>query len=122
MGAKGHGRTLTCLDPRSGPVAALAYHLDGDKTAPLLVTAIAVLETGDTGTDETSRSVAGILLVYLADAAVERGLPPRLGFAPPPGERALATRLGFQPAGTPSAYAGAGTRYLEWRPPKPLRR
>lgn len=121
-GAKGHGRTLTCVDPRSGPVAALAYHLDGDSTAPLLVTAIAVLDTGNTGADETSRSLAGVLLVYLADAAVERNLPPRLGFAPPADERRLATRLGFRPAGAPTAYAAAGSRYLEWRPPKPLRR
>ncbi|HEX8101257.1 MAG TPA: hypothetical protein VF533_01460 [Solirubrobacteraceae bacterium] len=121
VGAKGHGRTITCVDPRSGPIAALAFHLDIDKGAPLLVSAIAVLETGDLDIGETSRSLAGVLLCYLADAALERGLPDRLGFAPAPDDRELALRLGFRPAGTPAAYADAGDRYLEWRPPRALR-
>ena len=119
VGAWGHGRTLTCLDPRTGPVAALAYHLEDD--APLLVMALAVLETGDHGAEETSRSLAGVLLCYLARAGLERELPPRLGFAPSKNERALAQRLGFYSTAPPAAYADAGRRYMEWTAPRPLK-
>jgi hypothetical protein len=117
-GAQGHGRTLTCL-LAGEPVAALSYHLqDG---AILLVTAIAVLED-DAHSEETelSRVLAGVLLCYLAIAAEKRGLPPRLGFAPPPAETALADRLGFRSTAPPSAYRAAAGRYMQWSPPRKL--
>jgi len=118
VGAKGHGRTLTCLDPVSEPIAALAYHRIDN--APLLVTAIAVLDHGaaDPATVSLSRAMAGVLLCYLAAAAVVGGMPPRLGFAP--SDRTLADELGFQPASPPQVFAAAGPRYLEWRPPREL--
>jgi hypothetical protein len=115
-GAQGHGRTLTCL-LAGEPVAALSYHLEDG--AILLVTAIAVLE-GDAHPEETelSRALAGVLLCYLAIAAEQRGLPSRLGFAPPAAETALADRLGFRSTAPPSAYRAAGDRYMQWRPPR----
>jgi len=119
VGAKGHGRTLTCHDGRTGPIAALSYHLEDG--APLLVTAIAIFEAGDHDARETSCSLAAVLLCYLARAGVERNLPPRLGFAPKPGDSALAQRLGFRPAAPPAAYAPAGARYMEWTAPRPLK-
>jgi hypothetical protein len=117
-GARGHGRTLTCL-LAGEPVAAPSYHLDD--SAILLVTAIAVLE-GDTHPEEAelSRALAGVLLCYLAIAAEKRGLPPRLGFAPPSTEPALADRLGFRSTAPPSAYRAAGDRYMQWSPPRVL--
>lgn len=117
-GARGHGRTLTCLLVGE-PVAALSYHLEG--SAILLVTAIAVLEgDADPAEAELSRALAGVLLCYLAIAAEKRGLPPRLGFAPPSAETSLADRLGFRATAPPSAYRAAGDRYMQWRPPRVL--
>jgi hypothetical protein len=99
-GARGHGRTLTCVFAGE-PVAALSYHLaDG---AVLLVTAIAVLEDNAHSKEaELSRVLAGVLLCYLALAAEKRGLPPRLGFAPASAATALADRLGFRSAEPPN--------------------
>lgn len=117
-GAKGHGRTLTCLGSEKEPIAALAYHrADG---APLLVTAIAVLdpEAADARSAALSRTMAGVLLCYLAAAALAGGLPSRVGFAP--NDRTLADELGFRPASPPNAFAAAGGRYLEWRPSRQL--
>ena len=119
VGAKGHGRTLTCHDGKTGPIAALSYHLEDG--APLLVTAIAILEAGDHEARETSCALTAVLLGYLARAGLERNLPPRLGFAPKPGDHALAQRLGFRPASPPAAYAPAGARYMEWTAPWPLK-
>lgn len=118
VGAKAHGRTLTCLDATSEPIAALAYHRADD--APLLVTAIAVVapEAGDAVTVALTRAMAGVLLCYLAAAAHAAQLPPRLGFAPT--DRALANELGFKAASPPSAFAAAGARYLERQPPRQL--
>ncbi len=62
--------------------------------------------------------MAGILLCYLAAAAQACGLPPRLGFAP--SDRVLADELGFRSTNPPVAFAAAGGRYLEWRPPRRL--
>jgi hypothetical protein len=117
-GARGHGRTLTCLDSANEPIAALAYHRDDD--APLLVTAIAVLnpEAADASTVALSRAMAGVLLCYLAAAGLVAGLPSRVGFAP--NDRALADELGFRAASPPPAFAAAGARYVEWRPPREL--
>ena len=118
VGAQGHGRTLTCV-LAGEPVAALSYHLEND--AVLLVTAIAVLDD-DAHSKETefSRVLAGVLLCYLAIAAKKRGLPSRLGFAPPSTETAVADRLGFRSASPPSAYRAAGARYMQWHPPRKL--
>ena len=118
VGAQGHGRTLTCL-LAGEPVAALTYHLEDG--AVLLVTTIAVLED-DAHSKETklSRVLAGVLLCYLAIAAEKRGLPSRLGFAPPSTETALADRLSFRSAAPPSAYRAAGARYMQWNPPRKL--
>jgi hypothetical protein len=120
-GAKGHGRTLTCLDlSAKEPIAAVSFHRQDD--APLLVTAIAVLtpEERDTASAALSPAMAGVLLCYLAAAAVSDGLTPRLGFAP--SDRVLADRLDFRPAHPPPAYAAAGGRYLEWQPARSLDR
>jgi hypothetical protein len=115
-GAQGHGRTLTCL-LAGEPVAALSYHLEDG--AILLVTAIAVLEDDARSEEaELSRVLAGVLLCCLAVAAEKRGLPPRLGFAPPSAETALARRLGFRSTAPPSAYRAAGSRYMQWTPPR----
>jgi hypothetical protein len=118
VGAQGHGRTLTCI-LTGEPVAALSYHLEDG--AILLVTTIAVLED-DAHPEEAqlSRALAGMLLCYLAIAAEKRGLPSRLGFAPPSAETALADRLGFRSAAPPSAYRAAGARYMQWNPPRKL--
>jgi hypothetical protein len=117
-GAQGHGRTLTCL-LADEPIAALSYHLEDG--AVLLVTAIAVLDKdADPEEAELSRVLAGVLLCYLAIAAEKRGLPPRLGFAPPPAETALADRLGFRSAAPPRAYRASGARYMQWSPPRVL--
>jgi hypothetical protein len=117
-GAKGHGRTLTCLAVGGEPIAALAYHREDH--APLLVTAMAVLsaDAADPATAALSRAMTGALLCYLAAAAHAGGLPLRLGFAPT--DRVLASELGFQPASPPGAFAAAGSRYLEWQPPRQL--
>lgn len=119
-GARGHGRTLTCLLVGE-PVAALSYHLEDD--AILLVTVIAVLEDNAPSAEaELSRVLAGVLLCYLSIAAEKRGLPPRLGFAPPLAETALAQRLGFGSTAPPRAYRAAGDRYMQWTPPRQLAR
>lgn len=116
-GAKGHGRTLTCLSDRGEPLAAISYHLPRGTDTPLLVTVIAVLD------DRTARNhsiaCAGILLCYLAHAAEHQhnDRPARLGMAPPPTSKAFATKLGFAPAGAPSEYATQRVRYMEWRAP-----
>lgn len=117
-GAKGHGRSLTCLDANSEPIAALAYHRTDD--APLLVTAIAVLssEQNHAAVVALSRAMAGVLLCYLVAAAEAAGLPLRLGCAP--SDTALADELGFRVVSPPSAFAAAGARYLEWEPPRQL--
>jgi hypothetical protein len=116
-GAKGHGRTLVCLDRDRQPIAALSYHLDAAEV--LLVTAIAVLEEPSTPRErEMSIALAGVLLCYLSRAAEERKLPARLGFAPKPEGRALAMRLGFTSARPPAAYADAGKSYMIWTPPR----
>lgn len=120
VGAKGHGRTLTCLDAGGEPVAAIAYHLDPDRDAPLLVTVIAVVDIGTAAEQEFSRAMASVLLCYLARAARERGLPARLGFAPSQDGAALAARLAFRPTAPPPAYRDAGARYHEWTPPAPI--
>lgn len=120
VGAKGHGRTLTCLSSSGEPLAAVAYHLDEDADAPLLVTAIAVIDVGIANEQEFSRAMAAVLLCYLARAGAERGLPARLGFAPGRNGQALAARLGFKPARAPSPYRDAATRYQEWTPPYPI--
>lgn len=116
--AKGHGRTVTCLDRGEEPIAALAYHREDH--APLLVTAIAVLrpEAADAATVALSRAMAAILLCYLAAAAEVAGLPHRIGFAP--SDAALASELGFRPAAPPSPFAASAGRYLEWQPPREL--
>lgn len=120
IGAKGHGRTLTCLDRHGQPLAALSYHLHDEATV-LLVTAIAVVEpSGPADQEELSGALAGVLLCYLALAAGKRGLPQRLGFAPPREARALALLLGFRPTRAPAPYAAAGSRYMEWIPARPL--
>jgi hypothetical protein len=120
VGAKGHGRTLTCLGRAGAPLAALSYHLD-PQGAVLLVTAIAVLENPASPPDgELSRALAGVLLCYLALAAQDRNLPARLGFAPSTDDRDLALRLGFRSSGGPATYSAAGNRYMEWRPPRPI--
>lgn len=118
VGAKAHGRTLTCLDCAGEPLAAIAYHREYD--APLLVTTIAVVieRNSDPLTAALSRAMAGVLLCYLAAAAQACGAPSRLGFAP--SDSALATELGFRPTNPPRAYAAAGARYLEWQPPGTL--
>lgn len=118
VGAKGHGRTLTCLGPTKEPIAALAFHRADD--APLLITAIAVLapDTGELAPADMSRVMAAVLLCYLAVAGDAAGLSSRLGFAP--SDRTLAETLGFRAASPPAAFAAAGGRYLEWRPPGEL--
>ena len=117
VGAKGHGRTLTCLDEAGEPLAAIAYHLPHATDTPLLVTVIAIL--GSDALAERSVACAGILLCYLARAADHQheDRPARLGTAPPPAGVALAKRLGFAPAGAPSEYATQRARYMEWRAP-----
>ena len=62
--------------------------------------------------------MAGVLLCYLAAAAHGGGLPLRLGFAPT--DRLLANELGFQPTSPPAVFAAAGSRYMEWQPPRQL--
>jgi hypothetical protein len=62
--------------------------------------------------------LAGVLLCYLAIAAEQRGLPPRLGFAPPSAETALAQRLGFRSTAPPRAYRAVGDRHMQWTPPR----
>lgn len=121
VGAEGHGRTVTCISAAGEPLAAIAYHLDTDKEAPLLVTAIAVIDVGTPAEQEFSRAMAAVLLCYLARAGVERGLPARLGFAPGRDGEAVATHLGFKATAAPSAYRDAGTRYQEWTPPYPIK-
>lgn len=119
-GAKGHGRVLTCLDRHGQPVAAIGYHLDPDPDTVLLVCEIAAL--GGSATEEEqelSLVMTGVLLVYLVAAAARRGLPARLGFAPPPDD-AKSNALGFEPCKPPAAYADTGTRYKEWSPPAPI--
>ena len=117
--AKGHRRTLTCSHSEGDVLAAISFHLDADARAPLLVTAIAVIE-GPAPASERSLGLAAaaILLHYLQMAAVEYGRPHRIGYAPPPGNRAIATLLGFLPTHAPSAYAQAGSRYMEWSAPR----
>jgi hypothetical protein len=116
VAAKGHGRTLTCLDKHGDPLAAIAYHLHGDPTAPLLITGIAILKPNAVSARLRSHSeaAAGILLTYLARAAMTRGAPARLGLGS--GQTTLTALLGFAPSAPPSAYSSA-TQYLEWRPP-----
>lgn len=117
MGAQGHGRTLTCLDRAGQPAAAISFHLErGDDV--LLVTALAVLTDGVTEAERAmSEVLAGVLLCYLARAAVARGLPARLGFDLKPEQLPLAQRLGAQAAAPPAAYQSIGDRYRTWTPP-----
>jgi len=119
------------LTPERGPIGATRILVTSkherlrarrfEDGAILLVTAIAVLEDdADPAEAELSRALAGVLLCYLAIAAEKRGLPPRLGFAPPSAEPALADRLGFRATAPPSAYRAAGDRYMQWSPPRVL--
>lgn len=116
--AKGHGRTLTALNRRGEPVAALAYHLDRDTSAPLLVTVIAVLDTRSTSEAERRWSVdcVTVLLASLSQAAERFGRPSHLGVvAPPHGEGAF-EQYGFSRAGVPAAFGRPPGTYLTWTP------
>jgi hypothetical protein len=116
VGARGHGRTLTALW-RDEPLAAISYHLDADRGAPLLITAIAVLSPSPSISPShvgLSEAMAIVLLAYLSRAAVARGAPERLGLVAPLNR--LPLRMGFVATAPPPAYAQALGSYLEWRP------
>ena len=114
VGAKGHGRTLTCLAGHE-PISALSFHLDQDPSAVLLVTDIAVLSANHPSAEvQLSQAMAGALLCYLSAAAMLLPRDARLGYAP--NDARLATALGFRRCAPPPAYAAAGSRYMEWRP------
>lgn len=120
VGAKGHRRTLTCLAGVE-PISALSFHLDEDSAAVLLVTNIAVLSTNHpSATVQLSRAMAGVLLCYLSAAAMLLPRDSRLGYAP--SDPRLATALGFNRCAPSAAYAAAGSRYMEWRPPATVTR
>jgi hypothetical protein len=114
VGAKGHGRTLTCLAGNE-PISALSFHLDQVPSSVLLVTDIAVLSANYRSVeDQLSQAMAGVLLCYLSAAAMLLPRESRLGYAPT--DTRLATALGFRGCAPPAAYAAAGSRYMEWRP------
>jgi hypothetical protein len=108
---KARGRTLYCVSAaergsqaRGQVVAALSWHVDERRDAPILITNLVI--RGDSA-DARSLSLAAAawMLAYLLEVAVRTGRPEEIGVeidTQPNADDLRAT--GFRPASTPAAY------------------
>lgn len=119
--AKARNRALFCVDlDRGEALAALCFHIDADRQAPVLLRDLAVVEVDDAGLAGRGRLAAHLLLAYLAEVGAADGRGRRVAVIAGPGpDVEELRRYGFREAPRPSAFGRGGT-YMEMAPPPRL--
>ena len=115
---KKRGRAVFCVDVRTDEVlAALAFHVDPLRRAPITVTAIAYRTDPDPMAARDTVLCASLLLPYLIEVARQDKRPLEIAFeANSPADVAEAAQIGFRPGAPPPGYTPKSPYYLVWRP------